>query len=899
MIGSTLNHYRIEEKIGAGGMGEVYRATDSKLGREVAIKVLPDAFAKDPERLARFDQEARLLASLNHPHIAAIYGLEESDGVRFLVLELVPGETLAERIAQGPLPLDEAFTLCRQIAEALEAAHERGIIHRDLKPANVKVTPDGKVKVLDFGLAKAFQADTGGAVDLSQSPTASYRATSDGVILGTAAYMSPEQARGKPVDKRTDTWSFGCVLYEALTGKQAFAGETASDMISAILKEEPDWNALPKNTPVSVRRVLRRCLHKESSKRLRDMGDGGIELDEAIAGTPESAANIDGTALPPASPWRLQTALWALAALLLGGIAAWNLKPAPASGPRSAVHLTIPLPAGEYLWRPFADALAISPDGTSVVYSATHGGGQAQLFLRSLDRLDPEPISGTEGGFDPFFSPDGEWIGFYTFRGLHKVSLGGGMRVNLYEGAINSRGAIWAANGNIYFVPRPTVGIMQVPAGGGVAKHPTLPDQEKDEISRRFPHVLPGGRSLLVTLERTSSRNFDEASIAVIVPETGELKILVEGGMDARYAPTGHLVYARAGSLLAAPFDLARLELTGHPVPVLDGVITNLAAGYAEYDFSRDGTLVYVPGGSVMAERKLIWMDRQGNVKPVTSTRRAFMQPRLSPDGRRLTIVVQAADDKLWIYDVERDTLTRLGFEEGDYYGSVWSPDSQHLVSYVGRPGEGTLYRMRADGSGETEPLISDKNVMYPTSWSPDGRVLAYTEFNPTTGADILLLPLKGERKPEPFLRTAFDEYDAVISPNGKWLAYTSNETGSEEVYVRPFPGPGGKWQMSATGGANAVWAPNGQELFYRARNAMMVVALDTEPQFKAAKPRVLFTGLIEEIGANMFAGYAVASDGQRFLMVERTKAEARPDRIHVVLNWFEELKRLVPTESD
>ncbi|MEE9231600.1 MAG: protein kinase, partial [Acidobacteriota bacterium] len=875
--------------------GEVYRATDSKLGREVAIKVLPDAFAKDPERLARFDQEARLLASLNHPHIAAIYGLEESDGVRFLVLELVPGDTLAKRIAQGPIPIDEALTLCRQIAEALEAAHERGIIHRDLKPANVKVTPDGKVKVLDFGLAKAFQTDSSAASDLSQSPTASYRATSDGVILGTAAYMSPEQARGKPVDKRTDIWSFGCVLYECLTGRQVFHGETASDTISAILKEEPDWNALPRTTPASVRRLLRRCLHKEAAKRRRDIGDSGIELDEAIAGTSEYSSSIEDTTVSPRSHWRTRTALWSLAVLLLGGIAAWNLKPVPSPGPRSAVHLTIPLPAGEYLWHPVSgDALAISPDGSSVLYSATSSGGEAQLFLRSLDRLDPEPMNRTEGGFDPFFSPDGEWIGFFTHRGLHKVSLGGGMHVNLYEGAINSRGAIWAANGNIYFVPQPTVGVMQVPAGGGVAKYATLPDQEKDEISHRFPHVLPGGRGLLVTLERTSSRNFDEASIAVIVPETGELKILVEGGMDARYAPTGHLVYARAGSLLAAPFDLEQLELTGQPVPVLDGVITNLVTGNADYDFSRDGTLVYVPGGSVMAERKLIWMDRQGNVKPVTSTRRAFMQPRLSPDGRRLTIIVQAADDKLWIYDLERDTLTRLGFEEGDYYGSVWSPDSQHLVFYVERPGDGTLYRMRADGSGETEPLLSGKNVMFPTSWSPDGQVLAYTEQNPTTGLDIWVLPLEGERKPVSYLRTDFDEYDATFSPDGKWLAYASDETGSGEVYVRPFPGPGGKWQMSAAGGANPVWALNGQELFYHARNAMMVVALETEPRFKAAKPRVLFTRLIDE-----FAGYAVAPDGQRFLMVDRTKAEARPDRIHIVQNWFEELNRLVPTGNN
>ncbi|MCZ6778708.1 MAG: protein kinase, partial [Acidobacteria bacterium] len=768
------------------------------------------------------------------------------------------------------------------------------------KPANVKVTPDGKVKVIDFGLAKAFQADAGGAaVDLSQSPTASYRATSDGVILGTAAYMSPEQARGKPVEKRTDIWSFGCVLYECLTGKQAFAGETASDTIAKILEREPDWNALPRNTPVSVQRMLRRSLLKQASKRLRDMGDSGIELDEAIAGTPESAPSIDGTSIPPTSRWRLQTALWALAALLLGGIAAWSLKPSSSTGSRRAVHLTIPLPAGDFLWHPFTDALAISPDGTSVVYSATYGGGQAQLFLRSLDRLDPEPLTGTEGAFDPFFSPDGEWVGFFTFRGLHKVSVSGGMRVDLYEGSINSRGASWTADGTIYFVPQMNVGIMQVPASGGVARLTTQPDQKKDEISHRFPYALPGGKGVLVTLERTSSRSFDEASIAVVLPETGELKVLVEGGMDARYAPTGHLVYARAGSLLAAPFDLARLELTGQPVPVLDGVITNLASGYAEYSFSRDGTLVYVPGGSVMAERRLIWMDREGNVEPLTDTRRAFMHAALSPDGRRVAVLVQAADDKLWIYDLERDTLTRIGFEEGDHSSPIWSPDSQHVVFQASRPGGVTFFSMRADGSAAVEPLLSAENEMWPTSWSPDGRVLAYTELNPTTGADIWLLPLEGERKPASFLRTDFDEYDATFSPDGKWLAYTSNESGREEVYVRPFPGPGGKWQMSAAGGANPTWAPDGQELFYRARNAMMVVALETDPRFKAEKPRVALTGLMEEIGLNQFARYDISPDGQRFLMVERTRAEAKPDRIHIVLNWFEELKRLVPTGNN
>ncbi|MEO8348112.1 MAG: protein kinase, partial [Acidobacteriota bacterium] len=620
MIGSNLGHYHIEEKIGEGGMGEVYRARDSVLRREVAVKVLPSIFASDPERLARFEREAHLLASLSHPNVGAIHGFEESGGVRFLVLELVPGETLAERLSGGPLPVAEALEVCRQIAEALEAAHEKGIIHRDLKPANVKITPQGKVKVLDFGLAKAFDTVSSDAVDRSQSPTITTGATQQGVILGTAAYMSPEQARGKAMDRRTDIWSFGCVLYEALTGKSAFVGETVSDTLAGILTREPEWDRLPVSTPANVRALLRRCLRKEPERRLRDVGDARIELEEALSGAADTAA--PATARPSAA----RVGVAALAGLVLGAVAAWiagsrfGRQPAVIA---PVARFSIPLPAKSTLFTGI-HSIALSPDGSLLAFAA-QSGGQRQLYLRRLDDLESKPIAGTEGGIEPFFSPDGQWIGFWhpVSRALKKVALSGGAPLTLCETDV-LYGASWGADDTIVFSPTVPGGLARVPAAGGKVEPVTKLDLDKNERDHRYAQILPGGKAVLFTIADSKIDSYDDARIAVQSLETGERKILVEGGTLGRYSPSGHLLYVRAGNLLAVPFDLARLAVTGPPVPVLKGVFESVNQGSAHFDVARNGSLAYVPGGAEGAERTVVWVDRQGKAEPLPLPQRAY-----------------------------------------------------------------------------------------------------------------------------------------------------------------------------------------------------------------------------------------------------------------------------------
>jgi serine/threonine-protein kinase len=891
--GQKFSHYRLVEKIGEGGMGVVWRARDTRLDRDVALKVLPEAFTSDADRLARFEREAKVLASLNHPNIGSIHGLEEADGVKALVLELVEGPTLADRIAEGPIPLDEALPIARQVAEAFEAAHEQGIIHRDLKPANVKVKTNGTVKVLDFGLAKAFLPEVGDA-DLSQSPTLTARATQMGVIMGTAAYMSPEQARGKPVDKRTDIWAFGCLLYETLTGRQTFPGETVSDTIAAVLKQEPNWSALPASTPIKVRDLLQRCLQKDSQQRLRDIGDARIEIEESLA--EPSAAPREGMAVRIGPSWK-RPVTWSVLGLLVvlsaltGGLTVWRLIRTPLSSPplnRLAVPLQSAAPLESKTLHP---AVALSPDGTHLVYVARRSDS-TQLYLRPMDQFEATPIPGTEGGSGPFFSPDGRWVGFFADGMLKKVSLLGGSPLRICEvPSAMVRGASWGGDDTIVFSWLASMGLLRVSAKGGIPKAVT----EAGSHSYLWPEILPGGRDILFT--SIARGRFADARIGVLSLETGETKFLDVLGSNAHYAPSGHVVFARAGALLAVPFDLEQRESIGEPMIVVEDVMGNPSTGAGHFSISGAGDLAYVGGAVDAAESTLVWVDRRGKEEPLPLPQGVYEDPRLSPNGQRLAVTVNSND--IWVYDVNRGTPIRLTFDEAVEHEPIWTPDEKRITFSSNRDGTPNLFWRLADGSGEAEQLTKSEYAHYANAWSPDGKVLIYTTTSDRIGGvDTWLFRLDNgmnDRKTEPFINTPHSEWSAKFSPNGRWVAYLSDEMGQAEVYVRPYPERDPKIPISTGGGVEPVWARDGRELFYRNGDKMMVVSITVEPTFIPSKPEMLFEGQYR-LSAPGYPYYDVAPDGQRFVMIKASGVRSAPTYVNVVLNWFEELNRLLPT---
>ena len=873
--GARLGPYEIVGPLGAGGMGEVWRARDTRLGREVAIKFLPEAFATDVSRLSRFEREAKLLASLNHPGIATVHGFEQVDGVSMLVQELVGGPTLAERLRRGALSIPEALEIGCRIAEAIEAAHEKGIVHRDLKPSNVKLAADGRVKVLDFGLAKALGTERAVA-DVSKLTTDT-SPTGAGAILGTAPYMSPEQARGEAVDERTDIWAFGCVLYEMLAGKRAFPGATGTDAIAAILEREPDWAALPEATPAPVRSLLRRCLAKKADRRLRDVADARLEIEEALGGSGEIAA-------PVRSRWRTRS-LGSL--VILGMLAAagtsWLWTRSSRPGHHVPTRFNIDVEPSSQLPPYFDTAMvAISPDGRQLVYQAAKRG----LFIRSLDRPGARQLGGTERAQHPFFSPDGLSLGFSVGGKLVKVPLSGGSaRVIAEVGLL--RGASWGEDGTIVYTPNPWAGLFRVSAEGGLPQKLTEPDPTT-ETSHRWPQLLPGGRAVVFTIHALSGR-IDESRIAAISLDTGGRKVLVQGGTQGRYVPTGHLVYASGGSMFAAPFDIRRLEVTGPAVPVVEDVRMSDNTGVAHFDFSRNGIAVYVAPHERPREAALLWVDRKGAATAVTSTRRAFYgAPRLSPDGRRLAVaVLEPTELNLWLLDIARQTWTKLTFEK-DNAEPIWSPDGTRIAFSSNRDGYRNLYRMRWDGGG-VERFTTSRHWQWPTDWLPGADVVQFDTQTPETGRDIWEVPLHGDRRPRPLIVTPMHEYGARISPDGRWLAYWSTESGRPEVYVRAYGGSDRRWTISTEGGSRPAWSRTGREIFYRKGTKILAVPVTTTPDFRAGSPIVLF-----DRGKDLF-GYDVTPDGQRFVIAE--DAETEPERLQIVVipDWFEELKAKVP----
>jgi serine/threonine-protein kinase len=863
-------------------MGEVYRARDTKLSRDVALKILPDTFATDPERLARFQREAQVLASLNHPHIGAIYGVEESNGLGALVLELVEGPTLADRIAQGAIPLDEALQIARQIAEALEAAHEQGIIHRDLKPANIKLRPDGVVKVLDFGLAKLAEAQSGsGAVGLSQSPTITSPAlmTSMGVILGTAAYMSPEQAKGRPADKRSDVWAFGCVLYEMLTRKRAFAGEDVSDTLASVLRGEPDWSALSTEA-AHLTSVLKRCLEKDPKQRLRDIADVKLLLEAAAS----------SQVVTTRAPSRRGGWMWAITVLSLiagGAIAALLVSLRSRTIPPHVTRFEVTTSSQEpFITEAPGTNVAISPDGSRVVYTA-RGSGPEHLVVRQLDQLGVKPIAGSEGAIHPFFSPDGQQVGFALRDEIRRVAVGGGPSVLICRSPAPFRGATWGPNGSIVFAVVGG-GLFRVPAAGGEPERFVAPDRAQKEMSYTTPSFLPGGRALVYTVSLQGGRT----RIMAHALDREVTTTVVEGGFGPQYLPSGHLIYGQGDRLMAVSFDVSTLKATGSPFVLQEGVSNKVAPdNVSNVATASDGTGVYASGGVATATRHLIWVDRRGTkvARIVPQPLELPRYPRLSPDGRRLALTVGPADSgQIWVYDLTGSVQPlRLTFQDHNLF-PIWSPDGQHVV-FVSRGSSDQLLSLPADGSGTgPERIITHPNPAVPRDWSPDGAFILFQELQ-----HLHLLQLT-DGKVRRWLQTPFAERDGRFSPDGRWLAYTSDQSGSADVWVRPFPGPGAPVRVSADGGHDAVWSRDGREIFYR--NGVTILSARVLPgsTFRVDPPRALFEGGFYG-NPSMERVYDVAPDG-RFVMVENEPNDnTTPASIVVVLNWSKELKARVP----
>lgn len=890
LVGRCFHQYEVRSWIGAGGMGEVYLARDVHLGRDVAIKVLPALVAGDEDRVARFRREAQILATLNHSNIAAIYALLDTDDLLGLVLELVDGQTLADRLRTGPLPAAEALQLGRDLASALEAAHLKGIVHRDLKPANIKLTPEGTAKVLDFGLAKATH------VSAAVSTATEVGATRKGVILGTVPYMSPEQARGLPASPQADIWAFGCVLYEALSGNAAFAGTSVVESLAAILEREPDWGALPKGTSDGIRSLLRRCFEKDPERRLPDIREARLLLDEELARVSgRRPARLRRTRV--ITPLRAALASAALVIAVAGSVMFLQ---------RSVLRtqpLELQLGSRDSIVPTHSSEVAVSPDGRLIAYASVtaglgmpgmsaasgHGGipyaddssGESsmagmpmteQIYLRERDAAGSRPIGGAIGSA-PFFSPDGEWLGFWhaPTATLRKVALSGGAPIKIADAPSGVSGATWARDGTIVFA---WFDLFRVPADGGPPQVLLKVDEQRGERFYRHPFFLPSGRDVLFTIGKADTTSYDEADIAVVSLDTGRKKVLIEGGSSPRFVPSGYLLYARGGKLLAVRFDPATLELRGQPFHLIDGVFMSETTGMAAYAVSAQGDLVYASGPVEHAARVLEWVDRTGTASQLPLPPRPYLHPRLSPDERQLAIEIEGASHDIFSYDFRRGVLTKLSLDGASHWPS-WSPSGDRVTYRSWKTGTMTIWDMPADRSAPPQRLADAGSMQSPESWSPDGRSLALTQMDDAaSGSDIYVLAA-GDRRPQPLVRTKFSEGSPKFSPDGKWLAYASNESGQSQVYVIAYPGPGPKVQISNNGGTDPVWRRDMKELFYRDGDQMMAVDVSSRSMLKIGKPRELWHGQYDAGSGSSCgmtgpssANYDVSRDGARFLMI-------------------------------
>jgi serine/threonine-protein kinase len=919
--GTRLGAYEILTLIGQGGMGEVYRARDTRLGRDVAIKVLPLNVTADRDRLARLEREAKVLASLNYPNIAHIYGVDDSSGTPALVMELVDGPTLADRIAKGPIPLDEALPMARQIAEGLEAAHEQGIIHRDLKPANIKVRDDGTVKILDFGLAKALEANVSPHISATQSPAITTPAmmTGVGMILGTAAYMSPEQAKGKAADRRSDVWAFGCVLYEMLAGQRPFVGEDASETLAAILMREPDWDALPAALAPHVRTLIARCLRKDRKARIGDLAVARfvLDVDESATRATDATAtpHTEITPLRRAWPWAVAGAAVVTAVTILTLWAPWRQPPS-----RVTARIEGGLGADISLMVDQGPAVALSPDGSVLALVSQIGVGGSHLYVRHLDQLQATLLPGTADARAPFFSPDSQWIAFFADSRLKKISVTGGAAVTICN-AINGRGGWWAQDGTIVFQPISGTGAMlqRVSSSGGTPV--PLTTLEPEEATQRWPQVLPGGHAVLFTSSRIIG-NYPDATVVVQSLPDGPRRVLVRGGYFGRYVAsgpagvfgTGHLVYVRDGTLFAAPFDVDRLELLGAFVPVLQNVGFNIGNGSAALAVSDTGTVAYYSGQGIGTVAPIVWMSRNGQTSPLRSTPSDWSNPQFSPDGRRLALdISDGTQTNVWTYDWTRDALTRVTLDSGEHWMPAWTPDGRR-ISYRGPQSGGniSLFWRRADGAEDPQLLTTSINTHSQMAWHPSGKLLAFVQLSPNTSYDVMVLPINGDEtsgwkpgQPIAFANSPAVEQAPAFSPDGRWLAYQSNESGGFQIYVRPFPGPSGKWQVSTEGGFYPTWSRAHRELLYATPdNRIMTVSYAAQgDSFAADKPRswadARFSPRVRGIGGSPGRPFDLHPDGERVAIAPlHPQDAAKQDKLVFIFNFFDELRRMAPVKK-
>ena len=895
-----VGSYEIRSALGAGGMGEVYRARDLKLNRDVAIKVLLPAVASDPDQLARFSREAQVLASLNHPNIAQIHGLEDAGGVRALVMELVEGPTLADRVALGAIPVDEALLIAKQIAEALEAAHERGVIHRDLKPANIKVRDDGTVKVLDFGLAKVIDPAGTWSDDAINSPTISLHATLAGTLLGTAAYMSPEQASGKPVDKRSDLFAFGVVLLEMLTGRRVFTGETASHVLAAVLTKEPDWSTLPADTPVSIRRLLRRCLEKDRKQRLPDAADIRLEIGEALTAPTTEA-----------SQWRVSRRIGALpltlavaGSALLAALATWQMTRPTLLAAVPPTRFTITPPASLPLSNPGLDPIVVlAPDGSFLAYRS---GMDGQLVVRRFDQLEAAPLAGITQARNLSVSPDSHWISYVDDKNLtlNKVAVSGGPPTVLAQLTGGPRGASWVDDASLIVATNAT-GLLRVPASGGEPMAITSPDVAHGEIGHFFPSVLPGADAVLFTIVVAPPAT---SQIAILDLQSGQRTILLRDGSDARYVASGHVMYASRGALHAVGFDLAHRVVVGDPVTVVEGADVG-ATGVVAAAIASTGTLAYVPRAAASdTARLLVWVDRKGRETSIPAPPRPYRSPRLSPDAQRVAVEIADQEHDIWLWDLTRPTLTRVTLDPALDESPVWTPDGRQVVFTSTRSGAFNTYSRAADGTGADVRLTISPTAYVADSVTPDGAFVIVSHARPGKGTDLVRVFMsEGAAKGRSGLPaeavlvgTQFEERNGEVSPDGRFLAYESNESGRFEIYVRPYPQVmAGRWQVSTGGGTEPAWTRGGRELVYLdgAMHLMAVPVEATESTFRLGAPVALVT--TPHAGSTYSSrSYDVSPDGQRFLMVKELATETPTLRSLVVVeNWTEELKRLLPAK--
>ena len=899
--GSRIGSYRVSSLIGAGGMGEVFLAVDVNLGRQAAIKVLPTALSGDPERLARFEREAHTLAALNHPNIAQVFGFEKSDdNYRAIAMEYVEGPTLTDRIGGVPIPIDEAIPIAIQIADALESAHDHGIIHRDLKPLNIKVRPDGTVKVLDFGLAKAILPSTDASGGISHSPTITTPAmTHAGVVLGTASYMSPEQAKGRVVDRRTDIWSFGCVLFEMLTGRRAFSGDDVSEVLVSILRDQPSWSSLPADTPPHVRALLQRCLEKDPRKRLPHIGVARLDL------LSPPAPQVAETTTRSLAVWRMIAVAALLAAI---GVPAWmqfTRPPAPTALPtRLRAELS---GAGGAVMN---GQLAISPDGRTLAFVGRPAGEgpRSWLYVRSLDRLDAQQLSGTDPAASPFFSPDGRWIAFFSGTALKKVAASGGTVVTLCD-AGTQRGGWWAEDDSIVFAS--ATGLYRVGEGGGTPQQIAAAEPARAPL---LPQVLPRGRGILYT----ESANSDPATGTIVFRDLsgGSRKEVIQGGRWARYLDSGHLTFVRGGSLFAVPFDLGTLQMKGDPAPVVEGIFQTALLGIPTAAISDNGTLLYgAPTNATTPQAPLMWLRRTGGLTPLRANPAVFTHPRFSPDGRRVAMVIyDGRQNDIWVYDWERDILTRVTTDPALDVSPTWTPDGTGIVFGSTRNGAAAnLYWQRADGTGNAQRLTTADVAQLPDSFAPDGRHLVFHAGDPATTRQTLgILPIEsvtieGIKSGETttFVGGAFLKANPRFSPDGKWIAYTANDTGTWEIYVQPFPGPGQRVQVTNGGGNVVVWSPKQSELYFASgsQGRLMAAAFTTkEGVFIPEKPRPWSEATFAPTAP--YAVYGPSFDihpaGDRFVVAPPSPAvdpSGRSEQVQLFFNLFEELRRVAPVK--